>query len=232
MVQAKLRLTVPDDLWIGRVSRTHPGARFRVLSALADDDSGVALVEVSGEDTDVVVASLRESDAVADADALRREGDTALLQIETTAPALLFPVRSSGVPLELPFELTDGEAVWEVTTSQERLSTLGEQLVAFDIEFQVEHIRQDAATEQLLTERQGRLLATALAAGCYDTPRTCTLTELADRVGVAKSTCSEMLHRAESKVLRQFVEASLDDAEPLDEDAGREAADDGGVTGR
>lgn len=215
MVQAKLRLTVPEDLWIGRVSRSYPEARFRILSALADDDSGVALVEVTTEDLDTVVDALRETDAVADVSELRREGDTALVQLETTSPALLFPVRSSGVPLELPFDLTDGEAVWEVTTSQDRLSQLGEQLSAFGIEFRVEYIRHGAAAQQLLTDRQQRLLATALDAGYYDTPRESTLTQLAERMGVAKSTCSETLHRAESKVLRQFVEDYLDDVEPI-----------------
>jgi len=226
MVEAKLRITVPEDLWIGRVSRAHPAARFRVLSALADDESGVALVEVTADALDDVRDALAAAEEVAEARELRREDDTALLQLETTAPALLFPVQSSGVPLELPFELADGAAVWEVTTSQDRLSALGEQLSAFGIEFQVEHIRHGGGADQLLTDRQQRLLATAKAAGFYDVPRTCTLTELADRMGVAKSTCSETLHRAESKVLGQFVDRELADVEPVGTDAERVGADD------
>jgi hypothetical protein len=165
---------------------------------------------------------------VAELAELRREDDTALVQLETSAPALLFPVQSSGVPLELPFELSDGEAVWEVTTSEDRLSTLGEQLSSFGIEFTVEYVRRGSGVEQLLTDHQQRLLATALAAGCYDSPRTCTLTELADRMGVAKSTCSETLHRAESKVLARFVEEYLEDVQPVAVDGDRVGTDDGG----
>jgi predicted DNA binding protein len=221
MVEAKLRLTVPDDLWIGRVSRAHPGAQFRVLSALADEESGVALVEVTADALDAVVDALAAAPPVGELTELRREADTALVQLETSAPALLFPVQSSGVPLELPFELADGEAVWEVTTSEGRLSTLGEQLSAFGIEFTVEYVRRGTPVQQLLTDHQQRLLATALVAGYYDTPRTCTLTELADRMGVAKSTCSETLHRAESKVLTRFVEEYLGDVEPVDGDGDR-----------
>jgi predicted DNA binding protein len=41
--------------------------------------------------------------------------------------------------------------------------------------------------------------------GYYDTPRTCTLTELADHLGIAKSTASERLHRAEGAIIRAFV---------------------------
>lgn len=46
----------------------------------------------------------------------------------------------------------------------------------------------------------------AVEAGYYDTPRTCTLTELADEVGLAKSTCSEILHRAEEIIVKEFIE--------------------------
>ena len=49
------------------------------------------------------------------------------------------------------------------------------------------------------------LLGTAIERGYYDTPRTCTLTELADAVGLAKSTTSEKLHRAEEKVVKEFL---------------------------
>ena len=225
MAQAKLRLTVPDDLWIGAVSRAHPEAWFRVLSALADDESGVALIEVTAEPLDPVVDALRAAGPVAELQELRREDDTALVQLETTAPALLFPVRSSGVPLELPFELADGEAVWEVTASRDRLSELGEQLTAFDIDYRVEYVRGSDAPEQLLTDRQRRLLVTAADAGYYDVPRTCSLTELADRLGVAKSTCSETLHRAESTVVRRFVEQYLEGVDPVAACADEPAAD-------
>jgi len=43
------------------------------------------------------------------------------------------------------------------------------------------------------------------------TLRECTLTDLAKARGLAKSTCSETLHRAEGRVLRRFVAGEFDD---------------------
>ena len=120
-------------------------------------------------------------------------------------PLLLFPIQGSGVPLELPFDLQEGEATWEITASQERLSELGDQLDEFGIPYRVEAVSERVEDEQLLTDRQRRLLRTAVESGYYDTPRDCTLTELAEAVGIAKSTCSETLHRAEGTVIKRFV---------------------------
>jgi len=39
----------------------------------------------------------------------------------------------------------------------------------------------------------------------YETPRQCSLTELADEIGVAKSTCSGMLQRAEGALVENFL---------------------------
>jgi hypothetical protein len=41
--------------------------------------------------------------------------------------------------------------------------------------------------------------------GYYDTPRDCPLTELADELEIAKSTCSGTLHRAEETIVKRFV---------------------------
>ncbi len=112
---------------------------------------------------------------------------------------------SSQARLECPPESVpaDGEAVWEISAPQERLSELGEQLEAFGIPFDLVSIHQSIDTESLLTDDQYDLLETAVSEGYYDTPRTCTLTELAEAVGLAKSTTSEKLHRAEGKVMKR-----------------------------
>jgi predicted DNA binding protein len=54
-------------------------------------------------------------------------------------------------------------------------------------------------------DRQLQLLTMAVERGCYDTLRECSLTELTNELGIAKSTCSEILHRVEGVVIIQFV---------------------------
>lgn len=170
--------------------RAHPAATIRVLAALAGDDTGVGLAEITGAGLPSTVADIEASESVLELDVLRRQGTEALVQFETTMPLLLFPIRDSGVPLETPSTVEDGEAEWEVTAPQRRLSELGTQLEGFGIPFAVEELHQHVEPDQLLTDSQLYLLRTAVERGYYDTPRRCTLTELAEALDMAKSTCS------------------------------------------
>lgn len=206
MPQAKLVLTIPDGVWIGDLSRAHADVRFRVLAALAGDETGTGLAEISGPDLDSVISTMTSFESVIDLELLQATDDRALVQFETTDPLLLMPVQDSGIALEMPFDIRSGEAVWEITAPQDRLSALGEQLSAFDISFSVEEVHQRIDQSQLLTDRQQRLIKAAVEHGYYDTPRTCSLTELADELGLAKSTVSETLHRAEAAIIKRFNE--------------------------
>lgn len=58
-----------------------------------------------------------------------------------------------------------------------------------------------------LTERQRELMSLAVANGYYDTPRGCTLTDLADAANISKSTASAVLHRAEGRLVKSFFSA-------------------------
>lgn len=187
------------------MTREYPSADFRVLSAVSGDETGVGLVEITASDLDAVVSAFESVQETRELNVLGREGDTGLVQFETTEPTLLFPIVGSGIPLEMPFEMRNGEAIWEITTSQERLSQLGEELEAFQIQYTVKEIRYHLETETLLTDRQLAMIETAHEAGYYDTPRTATLTEVAAAAGIAKSTCSETLQRAEGKIVDEFL---------------------------
>ena len=218
MPRARLAIEVPESVWIGAVSREHPEATFRVLAAMPEGDRGVGLVELRAPDIGAVAASIDEQGSVTDVAVLHRHENRATLQFETSDPLLLFPVQSAGVPLELPFDIKEGRATWELTASHDRLSELGDQLDAFGIRFTVESIERYVDPDRLLTDRQRRLMVAAVEQGYYDTPRGCSLTELAEGLDVAKSSVSETLHRAEGAVVKHYV-ADLVDDWPEDVDA-------------
>ena len=69
MPRATLTLTVPEGVWIGSLSRRHPETRFRILAAMANGGTGVALTEVTGDDVDAVLGEMRGVDAVLRVDA-------------------------------------------------------------------------------------------------------------------------------------------------------------------
>ncbi|MFB6160728.1 MAG: helix-turn-helix domain-containing protein [Haloferacaceae archaeon] len=206
MPRANITITIPEGVWVGDISRGHPDASIRILAALTDEGAGVGLAEITAADLQDVVADVQASDSVTELEILQRYEDTVLLQFETTMPLLLLPVQDSGVPLTMPFTIEDGQAEWDITAPQHRLSELGEQLDEFGIPFTVNEVHQRIEPEQLLTDRQLGLVNAAIEHGYYDTPRRCSLTELAEEMELAKSTCSETLHRAEESIVKQFVE--------------------------
>lgn len=210
--EAKLTITVPERTWPGAVTRTHPAARVRILAAVSESDVGVGLAEIVAAELDPLLADVREHPSIESTKVLQRTDGECLVQFRTTLPLLLMVASGSGLPLEMPFEIADGEATWTLTTSQETLSALGTQLSAMSVPYSLEHVQGDVSrATDLLTDRQQSLLAEAITRGYYDTPRRCSLTELADAVGVAKSTASETLHRAEERVMKEFASTLFDD---------------------
>ncbi|UIP01445.1 helix-turn-helix domain-containing protein (plasmid) [Halobaculum sp. CBA1158] len=220
MARARLQVDLPDDVWVGHVTRAHPEATLSVLSVLPTDAGGVALVSLQADDAPAVVRDIESAETVDEVELQRAAEDVreAVLRVETSDPRLLVPLRDSRLPVEHPVVVTDGTATLTVAGSRDRLSALASALETMGFGYTVEYVHDAIDAEDLLTEGQRELLAAAIRTGYYDTPRETTLTELADRQGIAKSTASERLHRAEGTVIKRFAEDGLDldtDRSPL-----------------
>lgn len=216
MPEATLRLTIPEGVWIGELSQQYPEVTFSVLSAIPDGGTGVALVEITGPNLENLLSGMENYEEITSFEVLNELDGQALVQFETTNPLLLMLMRDSGVPLELPFDLSDGVAVWEVTATHDKISELSSQLGAFGIPFSVEALRYEVSDDQPLTESQRALLETAVEMGYYKTPRECSLTDIAEEVERAKSTVSETLHRAEGTIITEYVERERSRWEPTE----------------
>ncbi|WP_340681201.1 helix-turn-helix domain-containing protein [Natrinema caseinilyticum] len=187
------------------------------MTALAGERAWIALVELTTDDPLSILTAIQQQPDVVQLELLWKQATTALLQVETTSPPLLLPLWEAGIPIKLPFSIQNGEATWELTTSDSRFSALGTELENAGIDFELESVSSVDSTraDRLVTNRQQDVLATALEAGYYATPREATLTDVADRLGISKATCSEILHRAEGSVIRWFLaERSGTESEP------------------
>jgi predicted DNA binding protein len=217
MPHAELTVTLPPAVWIGAVSREFPDATFRVLSAVPRDEDGFGLVDIRTDDPDGVLAWMETADAVTAVEPIRQEADGVVIQFETSQPLLLASVQASGVPLSLPVEIQDGQAHLELTASRDRIAALGEAFDDLGVTYSLDRLYESVEAAAPLTEKQRETLLAALEQGYYDTPRDTTLSELADELGMANSTLSELLHRAEESVIKAFVADRLDtdlDVEP------------------
>ena len=220
MTWVQFRLGLPDGSWIADVSRANPRTTYRLLGVVTDDGVGYTLLSVAGPGTDTV-DDLRDHDAVDRVETLGTGEFETTLHVTAETPRFFDAARRSGLPIEPPIEVVDGGAELEVAGDHERISALGRRLASLDVTFDVELVgRYDAAT-RVLTDTQRELVLAAIDAGYYDTPRRCTLTELAEREGIAKSTCSETLQRAEERLMKRFIDGLPHD-ERTESDATRE----------
>lgn len=201
---AKCSVPIPETKWVGELSRQHPELRLRVLPSVRDQDRRIVLVELSAPDTEAILSAIRDYDAVTAVEQLSEGEAGTIVRLETTA-TLPKPPEEADVSLERPFTIQDGAAVWEITASESQLIRFCERFEGLGIDASVELLYQSDDETKLLTEQQRELLLAAAAKGYYDTPRNCTQGDLADWAGIARSTCSETLHRAEERVIKQFI---------------------------
>jgi len=214
MPRAKLTVTLPESLWIHEISTAYPDTTFRVSSVLPGSDVAIGVIELMAPNPVPILAAIDDRSDIRDLELLWKHDETALLQVEASNPSLLGPMQRAGVPMETPFAVADGAVTWELTTSSDRLSTLGNAFDERGIEYRIDYVRAVDASrpENPLTDRQLEVFRTALEAGYYDVPREATLTEVASALGVTKSTCSDVLHRAESSIAHWFAEEHVNRA--------------------
>lgn len=206
MTNAEIVIQLPEGTWVKDVSEKYPEATFHILSVVSDEESGVGTLKLKGESVSEMVEGIKESNTVESSELLYKDEDIgeAILQFETEAPLLHLAATESNVPINMPIKINDCEVVMELTAPHSCISDFVGKLDEYNLEFEVNHVKE-IETENVLTEKQRRLIETGIEKGYYGTPRECSLTKLADEMDMAKSTCSDMLHRAESKIVKEFM---------------------------
>jgi predicted DNA binding protein len=97
---------------------------------------------------------------------------------------------------------------YKVFLNSEGVPALLNRLSRQRVPFKVEEISPLSA-DYRLTTRQLAILKSAVEMGLYDFPRRITQDELAARIGITPSTLTEILRRAEKKILGDFIGEQL-----------------------
>lgn len=198
MPVAKLTIEMPQGTWIHDVTHRFSETDFRVLTILVDEASGHAVIEAETAEPSAILERLQKRAELRAVDLLSVGTNRAAFQIETAETSILEPFLAAGVPLETPIHITAGTALWEFTTSQDRLSQLSTHLRESGLDFRVDRIGDavETSTGPGLTTRQTEVLEAAHRAGYFEIPREASIQAVADRTSVSKSTASEILRRA------------------------------------
>ena len=205
MIGARFRIRLPPDLYVADLSRSFPGATFRLLSGVRTGDTASELGEVLTETPDAVASAFRDHDGVDGFEVLERTDDRLLSSYETTDVDLYAFVEDAGFPPEFPIEVRNEHYEFDLTGTREEFDRFRETLDAVGAPYELLSKVSDERSDRLLTRRQEELLAAGLREGYFEVPRECTLAELADAVGVDKSTASGVVRRGQARLLTWYL---------------------------
>lgn len=204
-VRLRLNAAAQDD-WLAAVSTEFPDAEFRVLASHPTTDGLLGIVEIQTQEVDAIVHRFENASAIRSYDVID-DDDIILIQYVIPVPESYDALRESQNLPRFPATMQDGWLETEMSASQERLSSFAEALTVAEIPYQILSLTQSHDPVSLLTMRQREFITEAVARGYYDSPRGCTLTELAETFSVNKSAASGVLHRAEGRIIKEFVTA-------------------------
>jgi len=202
MPQATLKIKSNEALV--SLSERHPETEFRVLGAWPTDGKLRVLVETSPIVLPVLKETLSAIPSLTDVEIRRSTDETTLFEISTPTPPPHGAMADSGIVPSFPLRLENGWFVGELTTSQEQLSAFRDELDAGGIEYDLVQISGMDEAGDALTARQQEVVELAVEHGYYDSPRRCTLSDLADRLDVNKSVVSRILQRAEGHIITAY----------------------------
>lgn len=220
----RVTLRVRSNPGLVALSDAFPAVPFDVLGAWPTPTGIRLLLEVGaraldGGEHDVGQAGEREAgdlevrdleSSLADLEdvleyEIRHAGpETMLFEVSTPRPPPHGAMAESGVVPEFPYRLQGGWLTGDLVATDERLAAFCDELGAAGIDYRVMRVTATPRPDRLLTDRQREMLGVAVEAGYYDVPRECTLTDVAERLGVNKSVASRVLHRAESRIVTDF----------------------------
>ncbi|WP_408960503.1 helix-turn-helix domain-containing protein [Natrinema sp. 74] len=192
--------------WLATISSEFPDDEFRILATRVRDDGAQVILEARTSSGGAVVDRFQTASEARALEVLHADEETILLRFTTEHSKAYDPLAKSKNVSVYPTILRDGWFSVTLVAEHERLSRYTDELVAAGIPYEVLSVSQSYEPTELLTERQLEIVTEAVERGYYNSPRNCTVTELATSLDIHKSAASRLLHRAECRIIPAFLD--------------------------
>ena len=202
MPQATLKIKSNEALVT--LSEQYAKTEFSVLGAWPTDSKLRVLVETSTIGLPSLKEALSTIPMLTDVEIRHSTAERILFEVSTPTPPPHGAMADSGIVPSFPLRLENGWFVGDITASREQLSAFRDELDAGEIEYHLVQISGIDGAGDALTNRQRDVVELAVEHGYYDSPRRCTLSDLADRLDVNKSVVSRILQRAEGHIITAY----------------------------
>ena len=207
----RLKVPLPESSWVAPFSYEHPDVGVEVLSRHdVDRRRSVSEVRLHSNQTVDWVPTLEGLPLVEEVEVLSSTRFAPQFRIVHANSEFVPIFRELHLERRFPFTVRAGEASWIVVAPGAKIRVLLERLrqraPAIALEsVRHEHLHQPGGP---LTARQAEVLHRAILAGYFEIPRRVSLTELAQKVGVALSTLSESLAIVEKKLVENWPDTA------------------------
>lgn len=199
-----LRAKNPACAWCHEATLSDPQVAVKVYAHFPTGDGHVwEEAEVTGPGWKEKIDGLRDLPSVQELTILESTPERARIRLRIDACPLPQAVVASGILPRFPFEIRAGYDQWLLIGEREAGTKFIADLQEHDVDVQIVSTRE-YRPHASLTPRQRELMDAAIGQGYYEVPRRVTLTKLAERLHVAKSTLSESLARGERHVLEDL----------------------------
>lgn len=204
MPDVKIQLK-PSHRGLAAVSRDHPDDEFLILDSHVTNEGIHILYEVRTTNPVSVVQSFDDMTDFHSYEVLHIGEKMVLVRCLIDEPVPFRAARASGNLARKPLTLRNGWITATFTTSDEGLSRYKSELESAGVSYRIVSKTPSSDPIDILTERQWEVIVEAVDQGYYETPRECSITDLAADLEVTKGTMSRVLHRAEGSIIKEFV---------------------------
>ncbi|WP_267643504.1 helix-turn-helix domain-containing protein [Haloarchaeobius amylolyticus] len=187
------------------VAKYFPDTIIRFLANYPTDDGVCSVIEIRTDEPDrFVQEALTHWDAQT-LEILHKDEDTIVVTFEGQPPEGYFVSQDIGYHPTTPVVARDGYLFIEFVMPESKMAAMWESLDERGITYDVLSITDGYDVLDSLTARQREILTAAIKRGYYDTPRECSLTDIAEELEVNKSVISGVLHRAEGEIIKDAI---------------------------
>jgi predicted DNA binding protein len=201
----RVRMKVEPHGSLAEFSATHPDVELRLQAGWRDEEGFLSITEADASDAEVVHSYFDTAPEVRSYEVVHADDEILVIQAQIANPDSHRAARKSGTLPRFPLIIRGGWIHNDMAISHEQLSRFTAELEAVGVGYEIVSITQSVDVSKLLTERQYEFVVEAIERGYYDSPRRCSVTDLADALEVHKATASGILHRAEGKLIKQSV---------------------------
>lgn len=194
MLEIQLKTRLPEGCTISTLKGIMERCIVKVEGFAKKEDSLMGLLRVKGD----VSSFLSTLPSHCDAFALSSKEAKVLIKEHTCLVAI--PILESGCVIT-GVEIKKSELLWSVVCDEESFAELLDRLEG--VEYEIIYKGRPHGGEEI-TYREEEILRIALEKGYFDFPKRIKLEQLAESLGIAPSTLSEILRRGQKKVLEKY----------------------------